>query len=348
MIANSQKSLFNFSLEKLTEILKEKGFPPFRAKQIHEFLYKKKVCQFEQMKNLPQNLIHFLKSQFSLTSLSLIQKFDSQINENTSKMLLKTFDDHFIEMVIMPNSKGHFTVCLSTQIGCPMACDFCATGKMGLTRSLEKEEILGQFLLAAHSFPISNIVFMGMGEPFLNPHFFETLDVLISPSYFHFKDRSITVSTSGIIEGIEHMSSYKQVKLALSYHSSIPEVRKVLFPVLHMRHSFDEIAKAIVEYHKKTAKRITLEYTLIKGVNDTPLEAEKLLLLSQKLYFFLNIIPYNENSLSPYKTPSSKDIKRFVSYFGKKVPLNVRSSLGSDIEAACGQLAAQQKEFIKE
>lgn len=338
-----KKALLNLSQKDLILFLEKHSFPRFRAKQIHEWIYQKKSIDFQEMKNLPSPLKDLLQNHFVITSLQQHQNFHSQNNKNTSKMILKTKDGYFIEMVIIPNSKGHYTLCVSSQIGCDMACDFCATGKMGLTRSLTQEEILGQFLFAAHRYNISNIVFMGMGEPFLNSALFPSLDRLIAPEYFQFKDRSITVSTSGIVEGIKHMIHYKQIKLALSYHSSIPEKREILFPVLNLRHSFEELIEAILFYREKTQKRITLEYTLIKGINDTFEEAQGLLDLNQKLYFFLNIIPYNVHELSPYKTPSRQDIDRFVGYLKGKIPTNIRSSRGGDINAACGQLAYREK-----
>jgi len=196
------KLIFSLSYDDLFEYIESNNFEKFRAKQIIEWLYKKKVVDFDSMKNLPKNVISKLKTDFVISSLNEIERKKSI--DGTTKIIYKTFDNNIIETVVIPNNLNKYTICISTQVGCPIGCSFCATGINGFKRNLNIDEIISQFYL--NSKDVSNIVLMGMGEPFLNPDIWEFLNRMTSVDYFNFSSRSITVSTVGIIDGIKKIS----------------------------------------------------------------------------------------------------------------------------------------------
>jgi 23S rRNA (adenine2503-C2)-methyltransferase len=332
--------IFEYSLEQWKEFFTGIGEKPFRAKQVVEWIYKKKVSDAGQMKNLPGKIQTLLKENFNFQILTLQTTVESQKDPGTKKMLFATADGFSVESVLIPNARESNTLCISTQIGCPLACDFCATGKMGFKRNLTVSEILYQVYFVLQDYPVSNMVYMGMGEPLLNPNLKESIHRLTAPDYFDFASRSITVSTVGIPEGIRVMADIKQIKLAWSYHSSLEENRKKLFPKLSEMHSLDEILHAFSDYQEKTKKRITLEYLLIKNFNDNEREAEALKQVSRRLMVHLNIIPYNPHPLSSYEAPGQKDIQDFFTLLkGIQGEVTLRRSKGRDIQGACGQLA---------
>lgn len=313
---------------------------PFRAKQIVQWIYQKKPPSFDSMTSLSAILRQKLKSHFNLLALKPSVILNSQKDLGTKKVLFKTHDNLEIESVLLPNGKNQYTLCLSSQAGCFYGCDFCATGKLGYTRNLTVAEILSQVLFFTQEKKVSNLVFMGMGEPLANPFVFEALNKLTAETYFNFASRSITVSTIGIPQEILTMAKHKQIKLAWSYHSGFKEKRKTLFPVLSKSHSLERIIEAFQKYQDLTKKRITIEYLLLKGINDNKEEAEALKILSKQVYFHLNIIPYNSHPLSFYQAPNNEDLERFLDYFkGVDFEITLRKSLGQDIFGACGQLA---------
>jgi 23S rRNA (adenine2503-C2)-methyltransferase len=246
--------------------------------------------------------------------------------------------------VVMPNSKESNTLCVSSQIGCPYACDFCATGKMGFLRNLSISEILHQIYVGLKDYGISNIVFMGMGEPLLNPVIYDVIERTISPQYFDMSSRGLTLSTVGVADQIIKMAKYKQVTVAWSYHSGFEEKRQEIFPVLSRKFSFEEILSAFLKYQDITNKRITIEYLLIKDFNDNIEEANKLKEIGKQLHFHLNIIPYNPHPYSDYQKPDQRKMEKFLSHFSNMpFEVTIRKSKGSDIQGACGQLAFKRK-----
>jgi len=339
------KSVFTFSLKDWKQFLTEKNEKPFRAKQILEWIYKKKFSSFDEMSNIPMGLREILKENFCISALKVLEKYDSKKDPGTRKILFQAEDSNWVESVLIPNTRDKFTICISSQAGCIFACDFCATGQNGFKRNLTLAEILSQVYKGSKGAYISNIVFMGMGEPFLNPAVFEALERFCGKDYFDFSNRGITVSTIGIPEGILKMAEFKQVKLAWSYHSSFEEKRKIIFPILSQKYSLKEIKKALIEYQKQTRKRVTLEFLVLKDFNDFPDEADELIKLAKELYFHLNLIPYNPHPFSQYQRPSAKDMERFKNYFSHtSMEVTIRNSKGSDIQGACGQLAAKKQD----
>ena len=331
------RSIFSISHEEFIDYLNKNGFEPFRARQVFDWIYNKKVISFENITNIPKNLKDKLREKFFIISLSEIDRKKSV--DGTSKLVYKIFDNNIIETVVIPNSIGRHTLCVSTQVGCPIGCSFCATGLNGFKRNLSLDEMISQFYLNSD---VSNIVLMGMGEPFLNPYLWDFLEILTSVKYFNFSSRSITVSTVGIIEGIKKLALNKQIKLAISYHSGVKETRKLLFPKVFDKIDFNLLIDSLEEYQKITNKRITLEFLLIKGVNDNVEEAKVLLDISKKISFNLNIIPYNKHVFASYEPPLDSDIKRFISYFKGRINYTIRKSKGQDIYGACGQLAGEK------
>lgn len=322
--------------------LESRGEKTFRAAQIMKWIYGERILEPREMTNLSLKLRDALRETFEQEPLELVQSRDSLADPGTEKLLFRTRDRNFIEAVLLPNSKGKQTLCLSSQVGCPMGCAFCATGAMGFIRNLSLSEILFQVFWALKYKDISNLVFMGMGEPLLHPQLEEVLTRLIEPEYFNLSARGITVSTVGIAEGIKRLIPFKQVKLAWSLHSTLEERRKKLFPVLAGKYSYRQIVEELIRFQDATKKRITIEYLVMRGVNDDEAEWKGLLELSRKLYFYLNLIAYNPHPFSPYQAPEPKAlyvIQQKLAAQGLEV--TVRKSLGRDIEGACGQLAGK-------
>jgi len=338
-VFNLQQAL-DLTLQDWVQFLNKVQEKPFRAKQVVQWIYQKKAPSFSAMTSLPATLRQKLEAHFNLLALKPHLILNSQKDLGTQKVLFKTHDNLEIESVLLPNGKNQFTLCLSSQAGCFYGCDFCATGKLGYTRNLSDAEIISQVLFFFQDKKISNLVFMGMGEPLANPFLFSALNKLTQEPYLNFASRSITVSTIGIPDAILQMAQYKQIKLAWSYHSGFKAKRKTLFPVLSKSHSLERIIEAFQKYQDLTKKRITIEYLLLKGVNDSKEEAEALKKLSKQVYFHLNMIPYNSHPFATYQAPDSSDIERFLQYFDEvSFEITLRKSLGQDIFGACGQLA---------
>ena len=338
-----QQNILELSVPNWQAWLVGRGEKAFRAAQILKWIYTERVLEPQLMTNLSLGLRETLREVFELAPLELTEVRGSKEDPGTEKLLFRTNDKHHIEAVLLPNSKGKQTLCLSSQVGCPMGCAFCATGAMGFIRNLSLPEILFQVFWALKNRDISNLVFMGMGEPLLHPRLEEVLSRLIDPEYFNLSARGITVSTVGIAEGIKRLIPFKQVKLAWSLHSTQEERRKKLFPVLAGKYSYKQIVEELIRFQDATKKRITIEYLVMRGVNDDEVEWKGLLELSRKLYFHVNLIAYNPHPFSPYQAPAPNAlyaIQEKLSAQGLEV--TVRKSLGRDIEGACGQLAGKR------
>ncbi len=268
----------------------------------------------------------------------------SSRTDQVSKALLELSDGNAIETVLIKN-RSRYTACISSQVGCPLYCAFCATGLSGFTRDLTAEEIVEQVVfwnksLAKEKKRVNNIVFMGMGEPFLNwDNVKEALKRINSPGGLNTGQRHISLSTCGLIDRIKDFSREKtQINLAVSLHSALNQTRSRLMPV-NKKHSLAKLIPACLEYVQKTKRKLFFEYTLLQGVNDTNKEIVAVAKLIQKHYLFhLNIIPYNATD-TDFKPTGKKRLKQITAYLDhKKVSYTVRKSVGSDINAACGQL----------
>ncbi|MGL4853849.1 MAG: 23S rRNA (adenine(2503)-C(2))-methyltransferase RlmN, partial [Lentisphaeria bacterium] len=264
-----KKSLIGYSSEELLNLLIELKQPKFRASQVHEWIYSKHVAGIDEMSNLPAALRNTLSENFEIIPLKVKAKAKSK--DGTIKYILECLDGELIETVYIPSSKRR-TVCISTQVGCPVKCVFCASGKSGLVRNLRKDEIAGQIAFIAHEFGMmpTNVVVMGMGEPLLNPNFIDGLKIITGEDFYRLGSRHVTVSTSGIVPGIYKLADEggSQWNLAVSIHAANDEDRGKIIPSA-ARFSLNEILDACNYYRKKTGRRITFEYTLVKGENNS-------------------------------------------------------------------------------
>lgn len=316
----------------------------FRAKQISEWLWKKNVASFDEMTNLPHNLIHTLKEEFVLQKIHIGEK---QISRDGSiKYAMQLTDKHWIEMVLIPSMKRS-TVCVSSQVGCGLSCSFCATAQLGFTRNLTAYEMYEQVFTANREsleqfgHPISNIVWMGMGEPLLNyENVVQAIDYITTAKGMGLSKDRITLSTCGIAKGIRQLADDTiKVHLAISLHSAHPEQRSDLMPI-NKTNSLSELSDALAYYYQKTNLRITIEYLLLNGVNDSMEHARLLAGFCKRFPVKINIIEYNPHPYATFTTTSKQQQSLFIDFLkNKNLVVNLRQSKGKDIAAACGQLA---------
>jgi len=339
------------SLEELRALFLKLGEPKFRADQVYNWLYNKLIFNPEEMLNLPISLREKLIEKVSFTSLTKIDEQHSP-STGTKKFLYETFDGRKIESVIIPDKERN-TLCISTQVGCPLDCKFCATGLMGYKRNLTPGEIVDQYLLSAKELgkdAITNIVFMGMGEPLLNyKGTVRSLEIFTSEQNTGVSKHRITVSTSGIPKKIRELADTGlRVKLALSLHSCFEDIRSKIMPI-NEKYSLAENMEAIKYYLGKTKSRITFEYTMLAGVNDRDEDLKALVRLCSSLPSKINIIPFNSikhmdpDGFSGQLEPTSmENIREFVDKLrAKNITVMLRDTQGDDIAAACGQLAVK-------
>lgn len=341
-------NIYSLLPEAVSEKISAK-FPAFRYRQLMHWLYQKHVYQLEEMTDLPANFKQFLKDEFDFSLPSIETIITS--TDGTQKFLLKLTDGAFIEMVLIPDKEKR-TLCISSQVGCSRACSFCATATLGLKRNLLVEEIVGQILLAS-SLPdtprITNLVFMGMGEPMDNlQNVMNTLSIIQHETTLSFSPRRTTISTCGLPVGIRKLAdSGIKTKLAISLNSANDEIRDVLMPV-NKRFPLSELKQAILYYLKKSSFRVTLEYILIPEINMSPNDIKALRRFAGDLSCKINFIPYNPVPDLPYRRPTSEEIEAFLK---KAMSLNqaitLRKSRGSEIAGACGQLAGTHKNKLK-
>jgi 23S rRNA (adenine2503-C2)-methyltransferase len=301
---------------------------------VRKLIFQDLIEDWDKATVLPLSLREELKKECPLTIKH--KMFDE---DNTLKALIELSDGLKIESVLMKHTDNRSTVCVSSQVGCPLACSFCATGTMGLKRSLTAEEIVLQVLLFMRVCKVTNIVFMGMGEPFLNyDNVMAAIHTLNSAEYFNIGSRKISVSTSGIIEGIERFTNEDlQVNLSISLHAPNDELRSKLMPV-NKKYPLKDVLKAVDEYILKTKRKVMFEYLMIKGENDSLECAKELAKIMKKPLYMVNLIVYNPTG--KFKASDSKTIKKFKEYLEKEgIFTTQRYEFGRGIKAACGQLA---------
>lgn len=311
--------------------------PKYRIKQVRKLIFQDLIEDWDKASVLPLALREELKKECSLEIKH--KMFDEG---NTLKALIELSDGLKIESVLMKHTDNRSTVCVSSQVGCPLACSFCATGTMGLKRNLTTEEIVLQVLLFMRICKVTNIVFMGMGEPFLNyDNVMSAIHTLNSPDYFNIGSRKISISTSGIIEGIERFSNEDlQVNLSISLHAPNDELRSKLMPV-NKKYPLKDVLKAVDEYILKTKRKVMFEYLMIRGENDSIECAKELALIMKKPLYMVNLIVYNPTG--KFKASDSKTIKKFKEYLEKEgIFTTQRYEFGRGIKAACGQLATEE------
>jgi 23S rRNA (adenine2503-C2)-methyltransferase len=336
-------NLYALSPEALADLLAAWGEPRFRAKQVREWLYDKRAASFDQMSSLPKGLRDRLQAETTLGVLAPVSEQSS--HDGTLKRLYRLPDGQMIESVLMPYDDDRRTACISTQAGCAMGCVFCATGQMGFARHLTAAEIFEQAVLFARELEaqgerLSNVVLMGMGEPFHN--YDESLAAVRRlMDDLGIGARHITVSTVGLAPMIRRFADEGlQVRLAISLHAATDEERSALLPV-NKRWPLAELMAACREYVEKTGRRISFEWTAIQGENDTPEQARALGKLLKGLLCHVNIIPLNPTGRYAHGPSAADRVDRFAAILGEYgVPATVRVRRGIDINAGCGQLKA--------
>ena len=317
------------------------GEQKFRAGQVCQWIYAKKVFNYHDMSNLSKNLRSKLSENILMTLPIMIKQQTSR--DGTKKFLWQLQDGNKIESVLL-NHGGHKTACISSQAGCPLACMFCETGANGFHRNLTRGEILGQFLQMEkmNGADINNIVFMGMGEPLLNEdNVFSAIRSLNDKNMRNLGARHITISTSGIVPGIEDLADFEiPLRLSLSLHATNDELRSKLMPV-NKKYPLQKLVNALRHYRERTGERITIEYALIDRVNDAPEYAYEMAALLDGLEPYINLIPFNPIPSRPeLKRASDSRVKEFCrALTSLKIEFELRKERGGDIMAACGQLA---------
>ncbi len=342
------KDIRNIDFVELESFVIQNGEKKFRAKQLWEWLWKRGASSFQEMSNLSANFRNKLSENFTFHSATIIDEIIS--NDQSVKFIIQFHDLKVVEGVLIPQ-KDRVTACLSTQIGCPLACAFCATGTMGFIRNLHYSEIIDEYLLLNNrakeifNHSITNIVFMGMGEPLTNiDNTIKSIEILTSRDCFGLSPSRITISTAGIIKGLKTLADKNlRCGLAISLHSADPVIRRELMPVSEYN-SLSDLQKAISYYHNKTGDRITIEYLLLSKVNDSERDAELLARFCRAFPVKINIIEYNPTDNAPFQKSDAQSREKFINILNRcNMVVNVRHSKGQDIAAACGQLVKKKR-----
>ncbi len=331
------------------ELFKTWGLPGFRADQVSQWIYKAGVHDPEAMSNLSKDLRQelFLKIDWSLPeTISSLSSADG-----STKLLLKGQKGHVIETVVL-RYEGRTSLCVSSQVGCKLACDFCQTGKLGFVRHLDRSEILAQLyiankLLSEENLRVTHVVFMGMGEPLDNyENAVGAANVMMDEDGFFLSARHVTLSTSGLAPQIEKLAGDSRAALALSLHAARDDLRTELMPI-NRRYDLARLKEALLSYQKATGKKITIEYILIKDKNCGPREAKELVRFIHGLKTKVNLIPFNAHPGLPFQRPDDDAIRAFQKHLAdRSIPAPVRYSKGLEVSAACGQLAAKHAETL--
>ena len=330
----------SLTLDELTKEMEAIGEKKFRAAQIYSWMHERLADDFDQMTNLSKNLREKLKENYELTRLELVRVQTSKI-DGTSKFLFRLSDGNVIESVLMKYHHGN-SVCISSQVGCRMGCRFCASTLDGLERNLTPSEMLRQVyqIQKITGERVSNIVIMGTGEPLDNyDNFLKFIHMVSDEHGLNISQRNITASTCGIVPNIRKLAEEKlQITLALSLHGSNQEKRRSLMPVAN-KYELHEVLEACDYYFEKTGRRITFEYSLVHGVNDTPEDAKELMGILKDRNCHLNLIPVNPIKERNYEKPDKKSAENFKNKLEKNgINVTIRREMGSDIDGACGQL----------
>lgn len=350
MIPPAKTAVKSLPREELQARLASLGEPAFRAQQLLEWVFERRVSSFAEMTNLPAALREKLAAQFSLGELAMVRKLGS--SDTTQKFLFRLGDGSLIESVLIPASLSFYgersdrrTICVSTQVGCAFGCKFCASGLDGFSRNLEADEIIDQILAVEKlsGEKINNIVFMGMGEPLANfINLMRAIAVINSPWGVNIGARHITLSTSGLAPRIRDLADQAlQIRLAVSLHGATDEVREQIMPI-NRKYNLARLMEACLYFRERKKQRLTFEYILIEGVNDTAEQAQALAIHARTLDAKVNLIPYNRVEGLPWKKPSLRRQEFFLEALVQRgVVATIRREKGDDIDAACGQLRLQ-------
>lgn len=343
----NKKNIRNLNLKDFQNLCETFSEKPFRAQQLYNWVWHNLITDFESIKNLPKDFIEKIKDKYEFYPSLEVEKVEKS-TDSTSKILLKTHDSHFIELVIIP-SKTTLTACVSSQIGCGLDCSFCATATMKNNRNLHIGEIIDQVLIAKdfclknYKEKLSNIVYMGMGEPLLNyKSLISSVNILLDDKGINFSKKKITISTSGLPKVITQLSQENLgINLALSLHSAIPEVRQKIMP-FSKKIDWQELVQSLEHWYDKTGIPITFEYIVWKDINDNDQAINELIKLCKRVPSKVNLIEYNSIDNSDFQKADKMVYERYDRFLTQnRITCKIRKSRGKDINAGCGQLAVK-------
>ena len=337
------RNIYDYSLKELEDYFVSIGDKKFRARQIYEFLYQKRIQNFEEMVNIGKQAQVHLKEHFSSDKIRVILK---QEDTDVSKYLFELLDGERIEAVLMYHDYG-LSVCVSSQVGCNMGCRFCESGRLKKVRNLEAYEIVQQILLIEQDIHqrITHVVVMGIGEPFDNyDNLMRFIKIINEPKGIGIGTRHITVSTCGLIPGIEKfMEEDGQVNLAISLHAPNDLIRKKIMPIAAV-YDMRSLLEVLKKYIQKTNRRVTIEYIMLDSINDSGECAHELAKILRGILCYVNLIPYNETENIGYKRTKKSQMMKFYDILKKEnISVTIRREFGSKVDAACGQLRANAK-----
>lgn len=339
-----KNNVYNLTLKDWEEYFINKNDKKFKGQQVFDWLYRKRVSSFDDMTNIKKEVIDMLKNDFDIKTVS-ITKVERDVDVN--KYLFKLKDNEKVEAVLMNHIYGN-SLCISTQVGCNMGCKFCESGRLKKVRNLETHEMIEQILLVEEECGkrISHVVVMGIGEPFDNyDNLVRFIEIINNPKGLELGSRHITVSTCGVVPKIkEFMKLPYQVNLAISLHAPNNEIRNSIMPI-NKAYPIEVLMDTLNEYIKETNRRVTFEYILLDGINDTDKCAIELANLVKGMNCYINLIPYNETNNISYKRTKSLNISRFYDILKKnRINVTIRREYGSNISAACGQLRSKKED----
>ena len=334
---NKSVDLKNLSPDALIGFLSGMGKEKFRTVQIMRWIYQRGVTDFSEMTDLAKSFREDLSKRATISSFT--PEAVEVSSDGTRKYLFRLHDGRSVETVLIPMESGRNTLCISTQVGCAMQCSFCLTGKFGLERDLATSEIINQVCAVRKDHSIDNIVLMGMGEPLHNlDNVVDALEILYAATGFDYGPRKVTLSTSGLVPEMSELGRRIKVNLAVSLNATTDEVRDELMPI-NRRYPLKELMEACRQFPLASRQRVTFEYILIRGVNDSQADAKRLVKLLHGIKAKVNLIPFNEHSGSEFQTPDEQTIRAFQTYLlDRQIVAIRRAGKGQDISAACGQL----------
>ena len=356
MTRESKTDIKSLQFDELEKIVDELGEPTYRARQIADWLYQKRVQSLDEMTDLPRNFRAALAERFAFSKIEIVRVLGSK--DTTRKFLFRLIDDSLIETVLIPASPALYgsrsdrrTVCVSTQVGCAYGCKFCASGLEGFSRNLQPNEIVDQIIAIERETGerVDNLVFMGMGEPLANlDNVMRAIRTINAGWGLGIGARHITVSTSGLAPQIRKLADeHVQIRLAISLHGATDEVRNQIMPV-NRRYNLETLLAACDYYARHKKQRLTFEYILIADVNDSPDQARRLGKIARRLGAKVNLIPYNTVHGLKWSRPSPEQQEQFLSILRQAgVAATLRREKGHDIDAACGQLRLQTKRELQ-
>ena len=338
------ENIFSYTRDMLEDYFKSIGEKSYKATQVFEWLYQRRIFSFNDMTNIKKDVIEKLNNEFDTSLIKIVKRLD---DKDACKYLFELSDSNHIEAVVMKHNYGN-SVCVSSQVGCNMGCAFCESGRLKKVRNLETFEMVEQILLIEKDLGIrlSSVVVMGIGEPFDNyDNLIKFLSIINDAKGLAIGARHITVSTSGLVPKILEFADFPlQINLAISLHAPYNELRNKLMPV-NKAYSIEVLIDAIKKYYAKTNRRITIEYVMLKGVNDSEEDAKKLASLLKGLNVYVNLIPYNETNHIEFKATNKNDVLKFGKILqDNNITVTIRKKYGEYIQAACGQLRSKEVE----